>query len=126
MQGRRILATILKEGLKSFVSRVRNKIGSIPDASIRCKEQSHGPGGDFPVEIKIIGDNISTLTVLTEMVKNKLSGIRDVYDIETSIEEGRPELQIKIDRKKAADFGFSVREVAGIIESYVSGTVMYF
>ena len=46
-----------------------------------------------------------------------------MLDIQSSAEEGRPELRVEIDRLRAADYGLSVRDVADAVETAMDGRI---
>ncbi|MBI3089187.1 MAG: efflux RND transporter permease subunit [Candidatus Tectomicrobia bacterium] len=50
-------------------------------------------------------------------------GVEGVTFVRTSYETGNPEVQVKVDRERAADLGLSVREVADVVETLVAGRV---
>ncbi|HNT36751.1 MAG TPA: efflux RND transporter permease subunit, partial [bacterium] len=94
------------------------------EGEVRVQEMSHGGGGeDKPVQIEIIGSNYTQIQNFARQIKARLQNVPGVWDVETSFEKGKPEIQIIIDRKRAADLGLSARTIAETIETYMTGTV---
>ena len=74
-----------------------------------------------PVVIEIKGDDIETLSGLAGQVSEKLAGIEDLYNVETSLEHGRPEINIVVDRLRAGMLEVGLSEVTGTLESRLTG-----
>ena len=74
-----------------------------------------------PVVIEIKGDDLETLTLLAGQVREKLSGIGDLYNVETSLEDGRPEVSVVVDRLRAGMLQVGLDEVTGALESRLTG-----
>ncbi|MFW6266818.1 MAG: efflux RND transporter permease subunit [Halanaerobium sp.] len=97
---------------------------NIPDVNLTIEEQqgTMPTGGGKPVNVRLKG---SDLAVLEEEIGGAVSEIEDVEglrDIEDSFDEGRPELQIKVDRSLASRFGFNVSQIANTVRTAISGT----
>ncbi len=76
---------------------------------------------EYPIQIKIFGADLETLTKISGEIKRKIKEIPGIYDTATTLEQGSPELGIKIDRLKAAKFGLSVSEISNVIKSNIKG-----
>ncbi|MFW5885719.1 MAG: efflux RND transporter permease subunit [Halanaerobium sp.] len=97
---------------------------NIPDVNLTIEEQqgTMPTGGGKPVNVRLKGND---LAVLEEEIGGAVSEIEDVEglrDIEDSFDEGRPELQIKVDRSLASRFGFNVSQIANTVRTAISGT----
>ena len=73
--------------------------------------------------VKIIGPNLATLERLAADVVKEMSGIRGVADLGVFPVLGQPNLNIKIDRKRAARYGLNVGDVTGVVQAALGGTV---
>lgn len=71
--------------------------------------------------IDIYGHNYDVIDTLVAEVGRCVSNIEGMVDIKRSIEEGRPELEIFVDRKKAALFGLTVEEIADDLHAQIRG-----
>jgi HAE1 family hydrophobic/amphiphilic exporter-1 len=74
-----------------------------------------------PVVVEIKGDDLETLTELADQVREKLAGIDDLYNVETSLEHGRPEINIVVDRLRAGMLQVGLSQVTSTLESRLSG-----
>ena len=59
--------------------------------------------------VKIIGPNLETLTHLAEQVREEMSRIRGITDLGVFPVLGQPNLDIKVDRRRAARYGLKYR-----------------
>lgn len=73
------------------------------------------------VVVDIFGYNYDTIDKLVSEIGGHISQIEGMVDIKRSIEEGRPELVLAVDRKNAALFGLSVGEIADSLHAQIRG-----
>jgi cobalt-zinc-cadmium resistance protein CzcA len=71
--------------------------------------------------IKIVGPNLETLTKLAEQVRQGMSKVRGVADLGVFPVLGQPNLNIRVDRAKAARYGLNAGDVNSIIQAAVGG-----
>ena len=83
---------------------------------------SGGSGGQFSNDIHVIVQG-RELDVLNELTANLLRKMQSgsFKDIRRSYETGKPELQVEIDRDRAADLGISAKDLASVIQATVGG-----
>jgi HAE1 family hydrophobic/amphiphilic exporter-1 len=79
-----------------------------------------GPGDD--IQIEITGPDTQKLIVLADKVKGMIIDTRGAQDIDTDWRLGQPEIQVKIDRRKAAALGLSVDEVSRAVRASLNGS----
>jgi heavy metal efflux system protein len=71
--------------------------------------------------VKIIGPNLETLTKLAEQVREEMSHIRGVTDLGVFPVLGQPNLDIEVDRRRAARFGLNTGDVNTVIQAATGG-----
>ncbi len=104
---------------------IRNKI-RIPDVDLSVSSMDMvggGLGGGRPISIKVKGDSLETLARITGDIMNIISGIEGVREIEDSFSDGRPEMQININRTLATQYGLRVGQIGSTIQNSLSGQV---
>lgn len=72
---------------------------------------------------KIIGPELNVLEGIASSVRKILADIEGVTDLEILHTLGQPNLNIKIDRNKAARYGLNTGDITTIIESALAGNV---
>ncbi len=102
---------------------IRQQIALIPGADIEVNELESGPPSGSPVYVKLIGDDLDNLEQTANDFKDILSSIEGIRDPRTSFGEGSPELEVTIDKDKAAAVGLNEQSIAFSIRSALNGIV---
>ncbi len=72
--------------------------------------------------IKLIGPNLATLESLAAQVAHEMNQVEGIADLGIFHVLGQPNLNIKIDREKAARFGLNTGDVNTVIQALMGGT----
>jgi HAE1 family hydrophobic/amphiphilic exporter-1 len=103
---------------------LRKLFRDIPGAEITVAAQSMimmGSGGAVNIAIK--GDDLELLDDLAESIVAVIEEIPGVRDPDTSLREGRPELQVRPRRQRLAALGLTTGQVANAIDTALQGRV---
>ena len=73
--------------------------------------------------VKIVGPNLAVLTKLAEQVRDQMTQVRGVTDLGIFPVLGQPNLNIKVDREKAARYGLNSGDVNSVIQAAMGGAV---
>jgi len=73
--------------------------------------------------VKIVGPNLHTITQLAEQVRDQMSQVRGITDLGIFPVLGQPNLNIKVDRGKAARFGLNSGDVNAVVQAAMGGAV---
>lgn len=73
--------------------------------------------------VKIIGPNLETLTKLAEQVRDQMNQVRGVADLGIFPVLGQPNLNIRVNREKAARYGLNSGDVNSVIQAAMGGAV---
>jgi cobalt-zinc-cadmium resistance protein CzcA len=73
--------------------------------------------------VKISGPNLETLTKLAAQVQDQMSQVRGITDLGTFPVLGQPNLNIQVDRARAARYGLNAGDVNTVIQAALGGTV---
>jgi heavy metal efflux system protein len=73
--------------------------------------------------VKIVGPNLQILTQLADQVRTEMSQVRGITDLGIFPVLGQPNLNIKVDRAKAARYGLNAGDVNGIVQAAMGGAV---
>ncbi|OYU91212.1 MAG: CusA/CzcA family heavy metal efflux RND transporter [Bradyrhizobiaceae bacterium PARB1] len=72
--------------------------------------------------VKVIGPNLATLEQLADQVQAAMKDIDGVSDLGIFHAQGQPNLNIKVDREKAARYGLNTGDVNTVIQAAFAGT----
>ncbi len=73
--------------------------------------------------VKIVGANLETLTNLAQQVRDQMDQVRGVADLGIFPVLGQPNLNIKVNRAKAARYGLNSSDVNAIVQAALGGAV---
>ncbi|SET37130.1 hydrophobic/amphiphilic exporter-1, HAE1 family [Natronincola peptidivorans] len=108
---------------KEIADEIRMLIRDIPGAEFRVTESANmmmGLGGD-PINISIKGDSLERLEEIAEDFKRLAESVDGTREINTSFSEGNPEVQVTIDKYRAATYGLTTSQIANNIRNAASG-----
>lgn len=96
-----------------------------PDTVISFQGQDAFGGGmgGAPISIRVRGNDLKVLEDLSLQIVNEMKLVEGVREVRDSISNGRPELQIQIDRVQAAQFGLRVTQVGAAIKAAIQGEI---
>lgn len=104
---------------------IRGICKNIPGAKITVRAVStfdfSGGGLLKPISIVVKGDDLNKLKNISDQVVAVVKSIEGTREVESSLDKGRPEIQIKVDKVKAAFYGVSSAQIAKMIENSISG-----
>ncbi len=82
----------------------------------------NGPPTGAPVDVEILGEDFEVLGVLAQRIEQRIKDIPGLVDLDSDFDEGRPEIRVRIDRERAALYGFSTAQIASTIQTAIKGT----
>jgi HAE1 family hydrophobic/amphiphilic exporter-1 len=112
-----------KKSQEQIQSELRRKLKQIPGLKATVENVALVGGGvrSTPIQYSIRGSDLAMLQSYTRQIVNEFSKLPGIVDVDTSLEAGKPELKVFIDREKAADLGLSVAAVAEAVNLLISG-----
>ncbi len=92
----------------------RNAAQTIPGAKVTATDPPfvEGAATEAPIMINVRGSEFPEIEAAAHTIEKILKGTPGVSDIQVRYSPGRPELEVELDRQRAADHGLSVAEVA--------------
>jgi HAE1 family hydrophobic/amphiphilic exporter-1 len=104
---------------------IRSKIYDIPGAEKKVSSFStfslgQLSGGSINVQIK--GEDINILKAIGDDVSEVIESVDGTREVESSLAEGIPEVQIRVDRSKASQYGLTAAQIASSVRGTISGT----
>ena len=102
---------------------VRSRVKDIVGATIRTAEVSGFNGSAAPVQIELDGPDLDELVADAKQVKAILEKTPGVLSPDISYKATKPEVQVRLDRQRAADLGLSVAQVAQGLRDAVEGNI---
>ena len=73
------------------------------------------------VAIKLYGDDINMLATKAEEISKIIAGTRGIGDMKVEATTGLPQMTVKYDRRKVAQYGLNIEELNTIVQSSFAG-----
>ncbi len=107
------------------ISRV---VGDLPGMEINFKQdetalKSIMGTDEAPLVIEVQGEDLEIIEGLAAEVKERVQNLPGMYNFESSLEEGSPEVEVVIDRLRAGMFNLSVTNIVSQIQNQLEGKV---
>ncbi|MBU0683167.1 MAG: efflux RND transporter permease subunit, partial [Candidatus Omnitrophica bacterium] len=108
-----------KRSVGDVIESLRPKVARLQPAFIYFEEEQEV--GTKEIILNIFGYNYDVLREIAIALTTRMGRIPYFTDTKIRMREGRPELDLKVDRKKSAQAGFSTRDIADMIHAKVRG-----
>ncbi|MCF8106680.1 MAG: efflux RND transporter permease subunit [Desulfohalobiaceae bacterium] len=112
----------------AYVAQLRKTVGSIqpPGGKVMARQMPikgiHGMrAADVIVEVR--GRDMEILGELAGNTMQTIEGLEQFRNVSVSMDQTKPEYQIKVDRTRAAELGISVSNVAESLRTLITGAV---
>jgi HAE1 family hydrophobic/amphiphilic exporter-1 len=105
---------------------IRQILADIPGAKIEVGVMDNASmmsSGGGAISIQIRGDDLDVLRDLSAQITEVVRKVPGTREVVSSLTDGSPELQIHIDRDKAAAYGLTPIQVSSTINAAMQGTV---
>ena len=112
-----------EKNMVQIINELRQKIGTYPDAQIKFSEQGFTFTSGSDLTVKISGDSLDELENIANRILILISEVEGVYDLESSVEDVRPELHLNIDREKANLYGLNTAQIASTVQDALLGRI---
>ena len=109
---------------EAMMSDARALVANFPDLRTAVQPVAAFSGGGFRnanVQFVIAGPDLKQLEVYSSKVIEKMKTLPDAVDVDTTLISGKPELQLTVDRTRAADLGVRVGDVSQALNTLVAG-----
>ncbi len=110
------------------LEKLRDQLQGIPGTEIEFTKEQQGPPTGPPVNIEISGPDFDRIVTISQDIKRQLTDaaqsgqVPGLVDVTDNLNTGRPEIQVDVDREKAAQYGLSTSLIAQTVRSAIQGT----
>ena len=111
------------KNINDLMADTREMLKNIPVADIIVSNRQMEQNVEAPVSFYIRGENLATLSKLSDEIMPIVKKIPGTVDVTSSLKKGKPEMQIVLDRLRAADLGVGVGQVAPSLRIMLAGDV---
>ena len=114
---------------KAFQDRLRPLLAGIPGAAITFQDSMTLGGAaasslqQLPIQVNLRGTYLKNLTLAAEMVKDAIRSVPGLVDINSDYRNPKPEIQVQVDRDRAARLGANTLQIASTMRTFVDGDI---
>ncbi|WP_031340395.1 efflux RND transporter permease subunit, partial [Xanthomonas maliensis] len=109
--------------LPPLMEQIRKELPRSARADYSIGNQGNGNGsGGQEVQVQLVGDSAQSLQALADEVVPLLAQRKELRDVHVDTGDRTSELAIRVDRERAAAFGFSAEQVASFVGLALRGT----
>jgi len=83
--------------------------------------QSTMGNSEAPLLVEVVGEDLDVISTVTAQLKETVLMVNGLYNVESSIENGAPEIDIKIDRIQAGTMNLSIEQIISQVQSRLEG-----
>ncbi|HQA50981.1 MAG TPA: efflux RND transporter permease subunit [Syntrophomonadaceae bacterium] len=114
-----------QRGVEIVAEEIRQKLAGLAGTKVAVSvmDATSSFGSSSPVVVRISGDDLDVLKELSTEVADIVRSTPGTREVTSSLTDGNPEVQIRIDRDRAAAYGLTPMQVASEIRSAMDGTV---
>jgi len=105
----------------------RRILSAYPDLRTSVQRLSNiGGGGSRNTEFdfNLVGPDLTKLNELSETFIARMRQVPGIVELDTTMSNRKPELQVRIDRDKANQFGIKVEQIARALRTTVGGEIV--
>lgn len=104
------------------MSEIRQIIGQYPDLRVSVRNlTSFRQGAPVDIDFVVTGPDLLTLADFSNRLRQKVSELPGLVDVDTTLRMDKPNLLAHIDRERAAALGVDVQEIANTLRVSVGG-----
>jgi HAE1 family hydrophobic/amphiphilic exporter-1 len=109
------------------MAKARGVVARYPDvrSSVGAISPLGGGGGrNAELSFNLVGPDLERLTTYSEALVKELRQNPGLADVDTTLSNRKPELQVRIDREKASQFGLRITDIAATLRTLVGGEII--
>jgi HAE1 family hydrophobic/amphiphilic exporter-1 len=113
-----------REGVEQVAEEIRQSLKDMSGVknSVSVSEEMSMSSGSA-VQIQLQGDDLDTLRSLSKQIEGVMKNVPGTREVKSSLEDGNPEVQVRINRQKAMFFGLTPVQVSNEIKTAINGSV---
>lgn len=100
---------------------VRRRTADLPGATIDVDRPQEGPPVGLPLSIEISGHDFTQLGLIAARVRQTIADIPGLVSLDDDFDLARPEVNVRVDRVRAARLGLTTRDIGNTLRTALQG-----
>jgi hydrophobe/amphiphile efflux-1 (HAE1) family protein len=107
---------------EQLANKIRGMLGTYRNVTYNVRLPSV-LGGEiyFPISAIVRGPDLNQLADLSKRIAARMQNYKDLVDVNPNLNLTTPELQVKVDRQRAADIGVRMTDISDAVRLFYSG-----
>lgn len=114
-------ADVQKSDPRKFMQVLRETYALVPGAQVVLETMNMGPPAGKPVDVEIVGEDLAVMAGIAQRIKAEVETIPGIIDLDDNLELTRPEIQVVVDRERAALAGVDTMMIASTVRTAING-----
>ena len=114
-----------RRGVESsqVLAEVREAVNEFPGASIQVEKDAAGPPAGYPINMELKGEDYETMLAEAENLRSYIQelSIPGIEELKIDVNKSKPELDVRVDRRKAGQLGVSTSQVGQTLRRAIYG-----
>jgi len=110
-----------REESEKLVKELRDEFVTFPGAKIEVKEFIQGPPVEAPIAIKVIGNNLELLKIVSRDVESIVESNEGVININNPLRVAKTDFKVNINKYKASMLGLDIRDIDLAVRTNITG-----
>ncbi len=120
----KLIEKSIREPHSTIAAQIGEGLSDIPNARIRVTAVNGMGSGGSAVSFYLLGEDITLLEEYSRQLKESMTDIDGLINIDKSSKSGKPEITILPNRQKLSDMGISIQELSLAMRAAIEGMVM--
>lgn len=108
---------------------IREKVKGIPGAKVRVSifggmSMLSKSFSGRPIEVTVRGSDLEQLNQVARQAQKQVAGVAGTRQVTSSVEGGRPELRLQLDRERLSHYGLAAGQMASLLKIAGDGQVV--
>jgi HAE1 family hydrophobic/amphiphilic exporter-1 len=95
----------------------------IVGAQILASNVSGFGGGSAPLAVNLNGPDLGQLLIASNKVMDLMRHTPGTYNVDTSFKNSQPEVEIRVDRTRAPEYGLTLQQIAQAVSDNIGGNI---
>lgn len=109
------------EDFKALRKKIRDGLPELAGVELSFDDDEDSNSGTTAFSVNFYGQDTAILARLGDEAERRLETVKGLADMRSSMRQGRKEIQVRIDRAKATQYGLTAREVADLFSFTLAG-----
>ncbi|MDR7518743.1 MAG: efflux RND transporter permease subunit [Armatimonadota bacterium] len=112
-----------RRSVEQVMDDLRARLTDIPAAKVKVAV-SDQMGGQAPIQVEVTGPDLQRLQAIAAQVEAIVRSVPGTVNVDNTLAGGKPEVQVLLDRERAARFGLTAATVGAALRSSIEGNAV--